>query len=1428
MGYNLAQLASGKALAPYFDKGLSQKIYDEVSPITETSVPNKAVDDVIAKSMATPLTKNKTAPADDRSLFRKAIDVASVPEALVTNYLYNKTNPDSENDVSSWDLFKQGYDKNGIMEGLYNLGEKSKYAPDISNNLFGQQKDANANYDWDSFFKGQKGHLDLRDIAEFAGDVVADPLTYLTFGAGSVAKAGLKGAVQEGGKVLEELAKDTGQQVSRSVGKDVFKSVPDKVKQASLAAGKTEEDAVKAAKIAEQRVQNAAKTARKKAQNAIISLDVPFTRVTKQFGDVGKLPIVGKYLKSSPRTITRRGGEALIDHFNELKVPAQLQADIIGKYIEDAGHTVNGTTREALVDAAGKLSTDAYEDILSKIKNIPEKDVTPTLAQHLQNTLADQRYADSTQKAVSDALSKLPPDATAKDIEEALTQAKHADVSAFDKLPQDVANALVKVGALEKTGVTQDLYDAVRQALQTTDKDTVLKDLADRASQAGNEVARQEGVNLDRFMSSKVRDALGANSSLPKLVDEADFYVSRAYDNIPKGTPSVGLPPHDVVMMNHASKSPLHLEIYKALVGKDHQALVDAIKANPKKAAKALRDIIQDVKSGQMSTWDYGKEYQKIAGYQDLTLDSLKSIKNTPQALNDAMEVIAQGVKDGKGTLADLQNLARKNNIIERKRIRMLNKAYETAANKLKSLGDIEPVFSRDLQPAFDGVKWVDDIGRSPLGKWLSEGFLLKHFNPRTFGTKDDWINWLAKHITDADTKRYSNAKMIEGELGHIQKLSKDMSETEIRNVQYLIEKQFPESSLDDAARKELDDLSKSGKTAEEIEQESYHIKEESFIRTMNHDADAVRRMRNLSGSIESFLDKLGRKDLAVGVLSQIRKDYFPHTLKVTDEIVQELRRKYSGDHTLGELLDDAVRKSDTSLRSRRATMSSSQKRKTFQTFADLDNYLDEQYKIMNDAGADEEARAMATQKFNDISKLFERDTFQALAARAFQSVRARSMRELFDQFVADGVIRKTKPAEEYASDFVKLLPHEMRELGLHPSLGLESVLTSTNKAGETIEKLNNVSVYIHKDILHGLQQMNHIFTDKGFNNAVKNVNAIINIWKYGNTVLVPRHYINNFIGNIFNNQIVGVDIKSYRQSKGLLDKFSTDPNSLNKEEQKLIQQAFDHGIIGQGFTADFIRDNPFHRPDPNEWLLSKLQSMTDRLDKTAWVKTWRGFGERADDFTRLALYLDTLRKTGSIDIAASTVRKYLFNYHELTNTDKIIRAFGMPFWSWTKNNLPLQVMTLLEQPRYIKTIQQLRDRTFDDKEYPEYVKDGYIMVDGKPYPVTLPMQDLSILGEKAKFFASSVNPLLKAPFELTANKNMYTGSPIDIEAFKNRSNEISTEAYYKYLMKNSGIVGQTAYSIFPVGKDESRNMGDILATMLTGNPYEDKRQVNK
>jgi hypothetical protein len=637
--------------------------------------------------------------------------------------------------------------------------------------------------------------------------------------------------------------------------------------------------------------------------------------------------------------------------------------------------------------------------------------------------------------------------------------------------------------------------------------------------------------------------------------------------------------------------------------------------------------------------------------------------------------------------------------------------------------------------------------------------------------------------------KRYSNAKRIEGELGRIQSLTRGMREDEVTAVQYVLENKFPKG-----------------------------MTEEEFLRGMD-----VTKVKALAESIRKFLDDLGRGDLQAQVLGKLRTEYFPHTRKIKPEDVQGYRKAFP---------DKA------SLFGRRATMSAAMQRKEFQTFADVDDALSEMTERLNTLDIGSKEYNDLQQQIDELAGLFERDTLQALASRAYQSVRARAMRELFEQLEMDGMITLTPKGEGYRA----LTGTELGQLGLTSIMKSDenaSIVRAMDDANriETLEaevlagkaseaalkkaKQSTKTVYVREEVLDALLKLDRMFTDEGLNKFVGGLNDAMNVWKYAVTVLIPRHYINNFIGNAFNNGLVGVDRQAYKQSADLLVKFSKKPNEMTDAEKEIISEAYDRGVIGQGFTADFVRDNPFAMPE------NTAQKIAQKMEKSAYVRMARKVGELTDDYTRMALFLYTKRVTGSYDIAANTVRKYLFNYHELTQADKFVRATMMPFWTWMKNNIPLQLQQILRQPRYYTAIANIRDATFDDSEdYPTYVKEGYVNWHslGGIRPLSIPMADINLPFDPVKSFVTSLNPLVKAPFELTANKYFFTGAPIDVEAFKERSNDFSAEAYYTYILRNSGGLGQAFLSAFPVDETkEGKQVGDVITALFFGRPYEEK-----
>jgi hypothetical protein len=150
------------------------------------------------------------------------------------------------------------------------------------------------------------------------------------------------------------------------------------------------------------------------------------------------------------------------------------------------------------------------------------------------------------------------------------------------------------------------------------------------------------------------------------------------------------------------------------------------------------------------------------------------------------------------------------------------------------------------------------------------------------------------------------------------------------------------------------------------------------------------------------------------------------------------------------------------------------------------------------------------------------------------------------------------------------------------------------------------------------------------------------------------------------------------------------------------------------------------------------------------------------------------------MDHATSVVHKYLFNYRDITVFDSQIMKTLVPFWVWSKKNVPLQWTNLFRQPRkfglFVKFKDYMRNisedpRTGEIPGYewePEYIKELF----GVPTPFMTPsgtrmvynpnfaFQDIGKI--TSKDWLSGLTPPVKAPLELFLMKEeIFTGAPI-------------------------------------------------------------------
>src|SRR3990167_1022870 len=79
--------------------------------------------------------------------------------------------------------------------------------------------------------------------------------------------------------------------------------------------------------------------------------------------------------------------------------------------------------------------------------------------------------------------------------------------------------------------------------------------------------------------------------------------------------------------------------------------------------------------------------------------------------------------------------------------------------------------------------------------------------------------------------------------------------------------------------------------------------------------------------------------------------------------------------------------------------------------------------------------------------------------------------------------------------------------------------------------------------------------------------------------------------------------------------------------------------------------------------------------------KAGKAVGRAIEEQARVLDFVVNLRDTGDITLAAQRTKQFLFDYGNLTNFEKTFMRRLIPFYTFTRKNLELQVKTLLTTP---------------------------------------------------------------------------------------------------------------------------------------------------
>lgn len=498
-------------------------------------------------------------------------------------------------------------------------------------------------------------------------------------------------------------------------------------------------------------------------------------------------------------------------------------------------------------------------------------------------------------------------------------------------------------------------------------------------------------------------------------------------------------------------------------------------------------------------------------------------------------------------------------------------------------------------------------------------------------------------------------------------------------------------------------------------------------------------KVKQLSNIIKPMLDKIANEEQKAGVLDKVRQQYFPHIVNHSEEELQAMK-DFQDRHP--------------ELKGQNEKNKFNQSRTGFQTMADQQDYLDKLSNAMKTTKDPNELQSLQDE-FARTRDLFDKNIPTALTSRIREGVRAQSMKAMHGELQKYGMFVKN-PKEAPNADMVHLDKSQVKKLGLNA----------------------NDQNYMHKDVLEGMKKVDEIFTSTGMNKLVRQMNAVTDIFRTGVTTFKLSHYRNNIIGNAINNMAADVKVKDYHQANKLLKSLRS--GTLTSDQQAIIDSAYKHNVINGGFISDLMAHGGLHVTDP-----TSLEKFAGMISNSKLAKTTRSHMERIDDVFRLGNYINGLKKFGSDEKAAAQVRKYLFNYNEMTNADRKMR-FAIPFWNWTKRNIPLQLQNLMERPSIALNYERSKQAIDKNQQGADWQKDtGFKLPFMDWYTsVASPTDDLKQFMHPEQFLGS-MNPLPKMILESAFNKELYTGNPISYG-----SKTVQPKDIPAYVAKNFGITG--------------------------------------